>query len=76
MSNEWRYLLTIPVGWRPPTLTYYAEGLMGEGPRDMHSVDHDGKVRVHPQANEQTVRWALHLNLNVPREALGLPYVA
>lgn len=70
---EWKMLLTIPVGWRPAAKTFYADGLMGEPPRNQHSVDTDGLVRIHPDARSSEVKWALHHNLNVPREALGLP---
>jgi hypothetical protein len=73
--GNWRFLLTIPVGWRPPMDTYYAEMGVEDGPRDQHKVTTDGGVWIHPDANELAVRWALHLNLKAPREALGLPGV-
>jgi hypothetical protein len=72
-SSGWRYLLTIPVGWRPAWDEYHASVDENSHVTDQFKVTTDGGVWLHPNADKQAVRWSLHQIYDAPREALGLP---
>ena len=70
-SAGWRFLLTLPVGWRPALDQYHANMVEGVA-LDQFKVDTNGAVWLHPQASELAVRWAVYSIYDAPKEVLGL----